>query len=79
MKNCPNQVQMAPFRLIICQNRSHRVWEASGTPPGFQNAKNPTKNKGFRVFSVFPIIFPYSPIVAVRCRAAPPVQFTLVV
>ena len=29
-----NQVHMAPFGLIFNQNRSHRVWEASGMPPG---------------------------------------------
>ena len=34
MKTCPNQVHMHRFELILCQNRSHMVWDASGMPPG---------------------------------------------
>ena len=30
----PNQVHMAPFEVILKQNGSYRVWEASGRPPG---------------------------------------------
>ena len=62
MKNCPNQVHMAPFWFIFSQSGSHRVKEASGTPPGFQNAKNPTKKHRFagcrRISRYFPL-FPY--------------------
>ena len=28
------QVHMAPFEVILKQNVSYRVWEASGMPPG---------------------------------------------
>ena len=42
MKIVPNQVHMAPFRLILHQDRSHCVQDASYIPPGLQN---PTKNK----------------------------------
>ena len=31
---CPNQVHMARFGMILCQNPSHMVWDASGMPPG---------------------------------------------
>ena len=34
MKSGPNQVHMAPFEVILKQNGSYRVWEASGMPPG---------------------------------------------
>ena len=34
MKYGPNQVHMAPFEVILKQNGSYRVWEASGMPPG---------------------------------------------
>ena len=37
----PNQVHMAPFGLILNQNRSHMVWDASYMPPVPQN---PPKN-----------------------------------
>ena len=37
MKIGPNQVRMAPFELILHQNRSHSVYEASGIPPVPQN------------------------------------------
>ena len=39
MKSGPNQVHMPWFGLIFSQNRSHRLWEASGMPPGPQNPK----------------------------------------
>ena len=34
----PNQVHMAPFGLILSQNGSHMVWDASGMPPGAPGA-----------------------------------------
>ena len=30
----PKQVHMAPFGLIFIQDGSHKLWEASGMPPG---------------------------------------------
>ena len=39
----PNQVHMAPFGLILNQNRSHMVWDASGMPPVPQNHTKNTK------------------------------------
>ena len=78
MKNELNQVQMAPFRLIFNQDGSYGVWESSGIPPGPQNRNKIKKKRCFSGFSVFSVIFPYSPIVAVCCRAAPPVPITLV-
>ena len=57
----PNQVHMAPFGLILNQNRSHMVWDASGMPPGLQNPpKNPKikeireigENPGICLFSL---------------------------
>ena len=43
MKNELNQVQMAPFGLIINQDGSYGVWEASGIPPGPQNRQKRQK------------------------------------
>ena len=34
MKMDPKQVHMAPFGLIFIQDGSHKLWEASGMPPG---------------------------------------------
>ena len=35
----PNQVHdMAPFGMILCQNPSYMVWDASGMPPGASGA-----------------------------------------
>ena len=48
------------------------LWDTSRTP------KRKQINKKTQVFGVFVAISSYSPIVAVRCRAAPPVHFTLV-
>ena len=38
LKIGPKQVHMAPFGLILNQNRSHMVWDASGMPPGAPGA-----------------------------------------
>ena len=50
MKMDPKQVHMAPFGLIFIQNASHKLWEASGMPPGPQNAPGKSKNPGFPGF-----------------------------
>ena len=34
MKMDPKKVRMAPFGLIFIQDGSHKLWEASGKPPG---------------------------------------------
>ena len=34
MKTDPKQVHLAPFGLIFIQDGSHKLWEASGMPPG---------------------------------------------
>ena len=81
MKTELNQVQMAPFGLTIDRGESYGVWEGSGMPPGPQNRQKRKKTSGFRVFTYFSLffhIFPYFPIVAERCRAAPTVLYTLV-
>ena len=57
MKMDPKQVHMAPFGLIFIQDGSHKLWEASGMPPGPQNAPGKSKNPGFPRFSVFSYIF----------------------
>ncbi len=33
-RNGPNQVHKVPFGLILHQDRSHKVWDAAGMPPG---------------------------------------------
>ena len=38
MKIGPNQVHMARFELILCQNPSHKVWDASGMTPAAPGA-----------------------------------------
>ena len=57
MKMDPKQVHMAPFGLIFIQDGSHKLWEASGMPPGPQNAPGKSKNPGFPGFSIFSYIF----------------------
>ena len=47
MKIASNQFHMARFGPIIAQNRSHRLWGASGMPPRPQNPSK-IKNPGFR-------------------------------
>ena len=60
MKIGPNQVHMAPFGLILNQNRSHMVWDASGMPPGLHP---PSKNQ--KIQEIHEIVenpeFPYFP------------------
>ena len=36
MKMDPKQVHVAPLGLIFIQDGSHKLWEASGMPPGPQ-------------------------------------------
>ena len=61
MNIASNRVHMARFGPIIAQNRSHRLWGASGMPPGPQN---PPKNPkilglgGLRARGVRPPYFP---------------------
>ena len=63
MKMDPKQVHMAPFGLIFIQDGSHKLWEASGMPPGPQNAPGKSKSPGFPGFSIFSSIFLYFPII----------------
>ena len=62
MKMDPKQVHMAPFGLIFLQDGFHKLWEASGMPPGPQNATGKSKHPGFLVCSVFSSISPHFPI-----------------
>ena len=48
MNNYPNQVQMAWFGQILAQNRSRRLWEASGTPLGPPNLRQNLKIKDLK-------------------------------
>ena len=60
MKIVSNRVHMARFGPIIAQNRSHRLWEASGMPPGPPNPLKNPKIPGFRglgVQGVRPLLF----------------------
>jgi len=41
----PNQVHISPFELILHQNRSHSVEDASYMPPGLQNPLKIQKSK----------------------------------
>ena len=54
MKMDPKQVHMAPFGLIFIQDGSHKLWEASGMPPGPPPLGNP-KIKVFHAFPYFPV------------------------
>ena len=63
MKMDPKQVHMAPFGLIFIQDGSHKLWEASGMPPGPQNAPGKSKNTSFPCVSIFSSIFMYFPII----------------
>ena len=62
MNIASKQVHMAWFGPIIAQNRSHRLWEASGMPPGPQNPPK-LKNPGFRGLGGQAPLFPYFPSV----------------
>ena len=58
----PNQVHMARFGMILCQNRSHSIYDASGMPPGLQNPLKVQKSRDSgksRKIREFPYI-PYS-------------------
>ena len=91
MKTDPKQIHMAPFGLIFIQDGSHELWEASGMPPGPQNAPGKSKNPGFLFFPQDFHIFPYHPSTAtylwyLRCvllhtfsvqRSTGPFQFLL--
>ena len=63
MKIDPKQVQMAPFVLVFIQDGSNKLWEASGMPPGPQNAIGKAKNQHFHCFSILSGIFFYFPII----------------
>ena len=54
-----NQVHMGRFGPIIAQNRSHRLWEASGMPPRAQNRPKITKSRVFRGLRVQGVRAPY--------------------
>ena len=56
INNVLKQVHMAPFGLILGQNPSHRIWDASGMPPGPWGAQGkgakicpPPLNKNMKV------------------------------
>ena len=50
----PKQVNMVPFWLIFIQDGSHKLWEASGMPPGPQKRVwKITKIKVFHFFQYF--------------------------
>ena len=61
MKMDPKQVHMALFGLMFIQDGSRKLWEASGMPPGPQNATGKSKNPGFQDFSIFSSISLYFP------------------
>ena len=58
MKIASNRVHMARFGPIIAQNRSHRLWEASGMPPGPPTPPKIQKSRGLGVRGVRPPLFP---------------------
>ena len=69
MKMDPKQVHTAPSGLIFIQDGSHKLWEASGMPPG---PKNPPENPQIRVipiFSIFLSISLYFPIIPQQQQA----------
>ena len=47
-ENGTERVAVWPFGPLLRQNQSQMVWGASGTPPGFKNAKKHGKNKKLR-------------------------------
>ena len=73
MKIDPKQIHnMAPFGLIFIQDGSHKLWEASGMPPGFKTAQKIQKYW----FSGFSNIFVNFPIITVQqqaCLYPPPI------
>ena len=56
MKIDPNQVHMAPFGLILNQNRSHMVWDASYMPPVPQNPLKIQKSTKYVNFHIAPYL-----------------------
>ena len=65
MKMDPKQIHMAPFRLLFIRDESHKLWEASGMPPGLHIlVENPEINVfrafPFRMFQYF-LIFSFHP------------------
>ena len=82
MKIGPNQVHnMAPFRLILNQDRSHRVWDNFGMPPGLQNALETTISWIFIFFSVSDCVLIILPITTLGnrvCCGVDASQITLV-
>ena len=68
MKMDPKQVHMALFGLIFIQDGSHKLWEASGMPPGPQT---PVENKKSWLpgVSIFSSIFIYFPIIPQQQQA----------
>ena len=63
MKIASNRVHMARFGPIIAQNRSHRLWGASGMPPGPQNPPKNPKIPGLGGLGVQGVRPPYFPCV----------------
>ena len=63
MKIVSNRVHMARFGPIIAQNRSHRLWGASGMPPGPQNLPKKPKTLGLGGLGVQGVRPPYFPCV----------------
>ena len=52
MTSAPSQVHMAPFKSIVNQTGSHKVWETSGMPPGLSNSMEEFENHIYLVFSM---------------------------
>ena len=48
IKKITNWVCMPRFGPRIGQNRSQKLWGASGTPPGFQKPQKINKHAGFQ-------------------------------
>ena len=65
MKVDPKQVHMAPFGLIFIQDGSHKLWEASGMPPGPENHHGKSQNHGFPFFFSLNIL-KYFPLFSYR-------------
>ncbi len=55
MKNCPNQLHMARVGELLVPNRSHRLWEAIGIPPGPKKDQQKNWSAGFRVLGLGPL------------------------
>ena len=66
IKNCTKWAWMPPFGLRIGQNRSQRLWGASGTPPGLPKPQKNNKNAGFQGLGAQPAIPAYSPYLPLK-------------